>query len=251
MKSKVIFLLAAGWALPASAADVIYQEPAAPAPVSIQEPAYGWSGLYVGGQLGASFGSADGGFTFDADNDGLDDDIDIFEDENAGFAGGVHVGYDQQFGNFVIGGIADISYIDADVNRGFEFAGDSYEINQEIDFFATARLRAGYAFDRFLVYGTGGLAFASTDTSFVGPDIAGLTYDTDSNESDVGYTVGAGAEYLLTDRLSLGLEYLYTDLGSNDLSFEGVDSSDVTINTGDSSSDFDFHTIWAKVSYRF
>jgi outer membrane immunogenic protein len=73
--------------------------------------------------------------------------------------------------------------------------------------FGTARARVGYAWDRWLVYGTGGWAFdARTRYSFVTP--AGPT---GSRELD-GWAAGAGVEYAFAPNWSAKLEYLHVDL---------------------------------------
>jgi len=77
------------------------------------------------------------------------------------------------------------------------------------------RLRLGYAFDNFLIYATGGVAFGNVDTNFDCPsgcvDAATARYKISGTR--VGWTAGAGAEYAFTDNLSARLEYRYTDLG--------------------------------------
>lgn len=106
---------------------------------------------------------------------------------------------------------------------------------------STLRGRAGFAFDRFMVYGTGGLAFqsASTRTSstqlnrtdcrpdavfqnFLAPAtvVQGAcvttsnTYDVASSKSrSVGWAAGGGFEWALTNSMSLGFEYLHADFG--------------------------------------
>ena len=73
----------------------------------------------------------------------------------------------------------------------------------------------------------------------------------DSNSDDVGYAVGAGVDYLVTPNLSLGLEYLYTDLGKTDTKVTYTNGITRASFNADSSSDLDFHTVWAKASFRF
>jgi len=57
-------------------------------------------------------------------------------------------------------------------------------------------LRGGFAFGRFLVYGTGGAAF--------------------QDFNDVGWVAGGGGEYALTDNVSVGVEYLHYDFGGDE-----------------------------------
>ena len=99
-------LLASTVAMPALAADIVYQDPVAP--IVEFAPAYTWTGFYIGGQAGAAFSDDSSGFgrvdDFSFSGDGRSDD-------DAVFVGGVHIGYDYQIDNLIIGAVADISYI--------------------------------------------------------------------------------------------------------------------------------------------
>jgi outer membrane immunogenic protein len=86
----------------------------------------------------------------------------------------------------------------------------------DLDYLATVRGRVGVAFNNFLVYGTGGVAFgrvasAGDVTASLGPEF--LTLAATGRETHVGWTAGAGVETMLTPNLSAKLEYLYADLG--------------------------------------
>ena len=84
----------------------------------------------------------------------------------------------------------------------------------EIDnkWLATARLRLGYAFDRWLPYLTGGAAFGDVKATRVGLNSAG------TNDVMAGWTVGGGVEYAFLGNWTAKLEYLYVDLGKFDCS---------------------------------
>lgn len=270
MKRFALLLASAAFATPAFAADVIWDEPAAPAAAPIVfDPGFTWTGFYAGAQAGAAFNRDSGPFqapnsTFSGGSNNGD----------SGFIGGVHVGYDWQFDNFVVGAVADINYIDASSVSTFPVAGAVggvpgdfvFGATSDIDFVGTVRARAGLAADRFLVYATGGLAYASLDTSAVGPATFTATaatpaatnltpgaYDvTYSNDNDdVGYAVGAGVDYLVTQNLSIGVEYLYTDLGSETSTVTFTPTAGGAATTATTSNDLDFHTVWAKASFRF
>ncbi|WP_185983634.1 outer membrane protein [Aureimonas mangrovi] len=260
MKRFALLLASAAFVTPAMAADVIYEEPMAPAAPVVFEPAFTWTGFYVGGQAGAAFNPDSGPFSIgDSGFVGGNDDGD------AGFIGGVHVGYDYQVNNFIFGAVADINYIDAESVAFYDIPGaapgsiqGSVASSSEIDFVGTARLKAGVALDRFALYATGGLAYASIDSNIAGPSTAivdGALYNVDYSEDsdDVGYAVGGGVDYLVTQNFSIGVEYLYTDLGSSDFNVDYTQASgpsefDFSTN---SSNDLDFHTVWAKASFRF
>jgi outer membrane immunogenic protein len=69
-----------------------------------------------------------------------------------------------------------------------------------VDWESTFRGRVGYAFDRFLVYGTGGLAVAGVGDA--------------TNSTEVGLALGAGADIAFTDNLFGRVEYQYANYGS-------------------------------------
>lgn len=258
MKRIALLLASTVVAGPAFAADVVYNEPPAPAPVEVAAPIANWTGFYVGGQAGVAFGGSNSGFSGSTDPEVGAGTFSAFgSDQSAGFIGGVHVGYDYQLSNnIVIGALADINYIDGNTNRDFSFGGQDFSDEQQINYLGTVRAKVGYALDRVLPYVTGGLAYANVDNSFSGPTTftapSGTTYTAtvhdDSN--DFGYTVGGGLDFLVTDNISIGAEYLYTNLGKNDFSVDYVGNNGASF-TSSSNDDVDFHTVFAKVSYRF
>ena len=253
-------------AAPAYAADAVSYEPAPVAEVAVGD----WSGFYAGVQLGGAFGSS-GIFSMDRNGDGVFGDyLPAFDpavtplaggfdgDFNSGFVGGIHVGYNWQMDRIVFGGLLDVNYADiGDRQSGFSGTPAFYHIDREIDWLATARLKVGYAFtDRVMAYATGGLAYGDVDYRFVSNTPAASVVT--GGGHDFGYTVGGGVEAMVTERVSVGLEYLYTNLGDNDFNvnlsgpaaFSGAGSAGSTDARG-SDRDLDFHTIQFKVSYHF
>lgn len=167
----------------AGAAD-IYAAPPPPQVVYNPAPAFTWTGGYLGGVLGYGWGSANvkSGPKFDAD----------------GVTGGVYGGYNfQPSGNFVFGFETDI--------LASGMSGKKGGVRVDNDWNGTIRARAGFAVDRFLVYGTGGLALGNVETKIPGSKDTSLR---------TGYTVGGGIETALTDTIIGRVEYRYTDLGS-------------------------------------
>ena len=78
------------------------------------------------------------------------------------------------------------------------------------------RGRIGLPFDGLLIYGTGGLAFANVSmntTVTVGEPPLGALGGA-SEETKVGWTLGGGSEYAVTDHVTIKAEALYFDLGS-------------------------------------
>ncbi len=249
----------AAFVAPAAAADLIVQDqtPIPEAPIEIMAPTYTWTGLYIGGQAGGAFG-ADGADTVFSPTPGFTGAFATSSSSgsSSSFVGGGHIGYDYQFGNVVVGAVADLSKMNNSSNRDFSVGGVNFSVKDKIDYMGTVRGRLGYAYDRFLIYGTGGFAYAkrSQSTGFPsttsGP-FAGYNFSEKTDKTDTGYAVGGGLDYLATKNISVGLEYLYTDLGKNDWSTtatNGARQVNFKTKTNDST---DFHTVWAKVSYRF
>ncbi|TWG67581.1 outer membrane protein [Aminobacter sp. J44] len=204
--------LAALVAVPAFAADVVYQEPPAPAPVYEPAPVATWAGPYAGVQLGY-------GFSGSVETPGNDIETD-------GFLGGVFGGYNFQSGQFVYGLEGDINYNDADGSNAGVRARSRYD--------GSIRARAGMAVtDDVLVYGTFGGAAEKLRVS----DDAG---NRDSNTM-LGYTVGAGVDARLTEKVFARGEYRYTDYGSEDFNLGG------TVSEYDSSN----HRVTLGVGYKF
>ncbi|HEX8078339.1 MAG TPA: outer membrane beta-barrel protein, partial [Chthoniobacterales bacterium] len=86
-----------------------------------------------------------------------------------------------------------------------------------VNWLSTVRSRFGFVFDRFLIYGTGGVAFgevrgAGDVTAFL-PPFGSLTLAANDRRVHVGWAAGAGIEALITSNFSIKLEYLYADLG--------------------------------------
>ena len=202
----------------AYAADVLQEAPVA--------ASFDWTGAYIGVNAGGGFGT----FKLDPTGGGPGG----FDLSASGFLGGVQAGYNWQVGQFVYGVEADFQ--GSDVKGELSIGGPSLET--KVDWFGTVRARIGYTpVDRFLVYGTGGLAYGHEKL-----DISGLGGPSFS-KTKVGWTVGAGAEYAITNNWSLKSEYLYTDLGKTtfDLPGPGPDA-DVKV---------PFHTVRVGLNYKF
>ncbi|KTQ96029.1 hypothetical protein NS365_10340 [Aureimonas ureilytica] len=261
MNRFALLLASTAFVTPALAADVVYEEPAAP--VVALAPAYSWTGFYVGGQAGVAFNRDAGDVRYNPGTGTFTTTQfsgNSRDSNDAAFIGGVHIGYDYQINNFLVGAVADINYIDAKSNSTYNITSapgvvDTFGLSNDINFVGTVRAKLGVTADRFAVYATGGLAYADTETKYFAPGTLratnGFIPTVNSNSDDVGYAVGAGVDYLVTPNFSLGLEYLYTDLGKTDTKITYTNGVTQTSFNADSSSNLDFHTVWAKASFRF
>ncbi len=139
------------------------------------------------------------------------------DDDSHGVQGGVRAGYDFQFGNIVLGAVADYSVVDQeDSVTSFSTTPAAYTFTRNLEQMAALRLRAGYAMGPALIYATGGGAVAKIENSFITSNGANsFTESVDDDEAD-GYQWGGGVEYQLAPNLTFTGEYLYTSLEAGD-----------------------------------
>lgn len=192
---------------------------------------FDWSGIYAGAQVGYAFGNADHQFSNGAPSGDSKPD---------GLLGGAHFGVLLQNGQLVFGVEGDIEY--ADVSGEFNNTLRDSAGSTEIGLQGSVRARVGYAMDRFLPYVTGGLAIADVDHGG-GPAHSGPCCG--YSETAIGWTIGAGAGYAVTDSISARLEYRYTDYGSKSGGLSPTFPS-VKMTT-----DLQTHAIRAGVSFHF
>ena len=289
------------------------------APAPMVEPEFSWTGFYIGGHLGGVWNNFDiGPFEdevdvdqqfFEAEGpgpaftntnsggfDGFDSEFfsfggglngasafDVGTDDS--FIGGGQLGYQHQFGHFVVGVEGDFSRLSPRRSETFEasaqqvhflndnidtsgifFTRESLQSNTtytatrraEIEWQGSARARLGWASGKVHLYVTGGAAFAQVKSVAIGsattdfffneevffdfPELSstngtngpiggpvifnqfpiGTVTDTNvSSSSEVlcGWTGGGGGEVALNDKVSVGVEYRHTDLGSHTFNY--------------------------------
>jgi outer membrane immunogenic protein len=214
LAASVLALLATGGA---RAADAVIEEP-----IPVEVPVFTWTGFYLGVQGGYVWTNLDveGGVSLD--------------DLNGGIFGG-YVGYNYQIDSFVIGLEGDFNGTWNDDD--FAFAGPPpFTVSVGTDWLASIRARAGFAWDRALIFATGGVGFtqASVDTT-----IGGVTFTGD--ETFTGWTLGGGVEYAFTDNWLGRLEYRYY----------GFDDEDIDGAGGIGAIDLDSQTVTVGIAYKF
>ncbi|MCW0982346.1 porin family protein [Agrobacterium sp. BT-220-3] len=178
----------------AIAADAVSDVPVAPVATDAA-PAFSWGGFYAG---------ASAGYGWERLKTTEDGDTDKHSFDGARFAG--FAGYNAEVAPSVILGVeGDLGYAwgDKKINLSEVSAG----------FNGSARLRAGYAIDRALIYTAGG--YAATDSEIKTPF---------GNASKMlnGWTIGAGVDYAFTDNVFGRLEYRYNDFGKETYTVQGI-----------------------------
>jgi outer membrane immunogenic protein len=191
-------------------------------------PASNWSGLYIGGNLGYGWGNNSTDFAFlpsprefEADNNTT------LGTRSSGVTGGAQLGYNWQIGSLVTGLEADIqgSGIKGSARATPTVLGTAipdpisvFSSEPKLSWFGTVRGRLGVTVTPdLLLYGTGGLAYGRVDASanwFSSDGSFQAQAPASVSKTKVGWTAGAGAEWMFARNWSAKLEYLYVDLGS-------------------------------------
>lgn len=292
----------------AGAADLTVADPVPVEPLAVAPaPEISWTGVYLGAQIGYAFGDDDDS-CFTVVNGPSSWDCDFFEGtrdramDSDSFFAGLHLGGDLQLGALVLGAVADANWRFESESHSGRFDIDTYNdagidiqetgtyptisyTSSGVEWFGTARGRIGFAADRVLVYGTGGLAFGGGDGSKasaflasdpevanyfpgIGPstieslaeaealdecaaDGGGVTCKIDEDDDDLklGWALGAGVEMLVTENFSFGLEYLFVDLEDDSITLDRIfDAGELT---GTIERENDFHAVNLRGAYRF
>jgi outer membrane immunogenic protein len=226
--AAALALAAGGQALAADLPQPAPPPPRAPATyVPAPVPVFSWTGIYVGINGGYAFGDSNwtdpilgstGNFT------------------TSGWLAGGTIGGNYQWGQFVLGieGDGDWTNLTGTTNSAAGSCGVG--CTTQSDWLATVRGRAGYAFDRFLVYGTGGGAFGNLQAA------AGVLPFSSSTQT--GWTAGGGVEFAFTPNLTAKVEYLYVDLGSQACPFASCAGTATSVSLTE-------NVVRAGINYKF
>lgn len=255
----------------ASAADMpVKAFPKAP------DPVYGWSGFYVGANVGAAWGRSDITSIYSCPTNCvyiLPAQFAQFgsaasgDPSNSRFTGGVQVGANWQSGALVLGIEVDYNAFRLSLSRAggglvVPGVGESFVSGASLDthWLLTARARVGFTVaPALLVYATGGVAvtkidlannFADNCINFCG---AGTSFFGASSTSATraGYAVGGGAEWALNRNWSLKAEYLYLNFGSISTTLINNTVPGLDPNVGTTSANLRANTARVGINYRF
>jgi outer membrane immunogenic protein len=170
---------------------------------------------------------------------------------------GLTLGHNHEFANRIVLGV-EADYVFSGIKKSkktSENFGAGFRVDEESKIstssFGTARVRAGYSFDSFMPYLTGGLAMITSKLE-AGASVynAGTLVFSNSihaSKTLVGYTAGAGVEAMLTSNISLKVEYLYAGFGSSQYSF----NSNTGANAGQAKLSNSMHLGRVGLNYRF
>jgi outer membrane immunogenic protein len=222
--NKLLFMRVAAVALamagPAVAADM---------PLQSLQPAsfasrFTWTSCYFGGHLGGGWARKD-----------MTDPVQLVQDSfgetttgvttvgasPSGVVVGLQIGCDYQFApNWVVGieGAAAGSTMKGHNTVGLPLGdlGDQAVVTATTDFLMSATARLGYAFDRVLIYGKGGVAYAGDHYTVAGTFI-GTGFNFEGLDTRVGWTVGGGLEWAFSRSWSASIEYDYYSFGRGNI----------------------------------
>jgi outer membrane immunogenic protein len=199
------------------------------APVYVAPPFFSWTGFYLGGNIGGARESIDNLYAAPGLPNGY-----LAPDAAAIDAGssnsfnttsvtyGFEAGYNVRWwSNLVVGAEFDIDGIGRSNSVANTFAAPTAgpvtsTTTQSANWLFTARGRLGWAFDRLLVFGTGGLAYVHgslSETDVYSPVLVASGTDSVSvSGSNAGWVAGGGIEYAWTDHWTVKGEYLHVGM---------------------------------------
>jgi high affinity Mn2+ porin len=205
-----------------------------PVKAPVAAPAFSWTGFYVGANVGAATGKTNWNATeAGAAVPTLAGSINLFNPFDP-FAGtgsyfiGLQAGYNYMLpSRFLVGFEADVSA--PNTLAGTQTISSALigqaSYNDTVLDFGTARARVGYAFDHWLVYGTGGVAWAYdklTRTQLAGTPVGGTAVIGTTEAALLwrwGWAAGAGIEVPIAPNWTARVEYLATEFGGREKSF--------------------------------
>ena len=206
-------------AVTASAADLPRRAPP-PAPAAVYAPVSSWTGCYVGGNVGAAWGSREITTSVGTISGSSD---------SARFAGGGQIGCDYQAGAWVFGVRNMFDVVDAHARGTVQtgpYAGYSAELKNSWLDLLTGRI--GYAAQpNWLLYFQGGAAWRKNELTFFNPGGANVF---DTNRTRTGWTVGVGTEWKFAPNWSAFVEYNHADFGSYGGTFNSALLGPVALN---------------------
>jgi outer membrane immunogenic protein len=148
----------------------------------------------------------------------------FIQKDTSGIMGGGYTGFNFEIApSWVLGIEGDFSFTDLD--KTVPCNNPAFNCNSGADWTASLRGRVGYAFDRVMIYGTGGVAWLDYN-GFT--SLPGVKFK--DSETLTGWTVGGGLEWAFTDNLIGRAEYFYADYGKATMQYDVPYPIDPTTN---------------------
>ncbi|WP_455475019.1 outer membrane protein [Bartonella sp. B30(2025)] len=205
----------------------------------ITSPAFSWTGFYLGGQIGG-FSSKISAMSYNLDSTILPvalaeqhkkekwisvDKKDL--PELSGFIGGIYAGVNVDFGtDFIVGVDTDILLSERKDTKTIKLIDGSLDDGEHLTFSHTlkqkwtgaTRVRVGYSADCIMPYIAGGVAYGNFQNVLSALSVERKEEEVTSIKLDdtkmmIGYTLGAGVDFAVTNNVILRAEYRYSDFG--------------------------------------
>ena len=210
------------------------------------QPAFDWTGLYAGANLGVLWGtsrvtanhpnfvSLQGAYAETLNTTNVDP--------------GFQFGYLKMLDEHWVAGVeADFTYPATNTGSISKTACCTYDVFRvRNNLQGSGRVRLGYAIDRFFPYITSGVSWASQ--TFTYQNEAGNAYHLGTAQT--GWVLGGGLEYGFLERLSGRIEYLFSDYG-NSLNMAMPTISGVTVSGAQGNATVSGSELRAAINYRF
>jgi high affinity Mn2+ porin len=206
-------------------------------PIALKAPdaptTFDWSGFYLGGHIGYAAGTSHWSATQPGTSANLSGSLDLFNTFDA-FSGtgsyftGLQAGYNYRAGSRAVFGV------ETDIAAPNTIAGTSVissaaigqaEYGETVLQSGTVRVRFGYAFANWLLYGTGGLGWTYDQLSWTQTSDPPRVLNAISGMGEAallwrfGWAAGAGVEVAISPSWTAKLEYLVTDFGRGSVTF--------------------------------
>jgi outer membrane immunogenic protein len=218
----------------------------APAPVPVVAPTT-WTGFYLGADVGGTWFNQNATWNPLPSPAGFGVNAITGTERGSAAIGGVHAGYNYQFSNNAVAGIeADWSGTNANGTvtqpwiafpAGPAIAGDFTTLSTRLDWLASVRGRLGYLVTpNVLAYATGGVAWGEFAYAASATSGAGYSASVSFNQTQTGFVVGGGLEWMMTQNWLLRAEYLYY----------GFDSGPNVVGTAPGFAAFPSNFVWGK-----
>jgi outer membrane immunogenic protein len=215
-----------------------------------------WSGFYIGGFAGSGKSDSEwkgvgSGTEYNANSINFADpayDLGNFTNNLNGTSSvfGLYAGYNLQNNHLVYGLEADYGRLNKTKSAQLDGSEGYVTLESKTKALGSLRARIGYTSDKFLVFGTAGIAFNDSDHKWVDQHLYGEAINSDtlsrSSSLNTGWVAGAGIEYAVTDKVILKGEGLYYDFGSS--SSQNQQGANFTVNQ-------DVKVLRAGLAYKF